>query len=221
MIKVFEKKDLKKFAIKKSFDSLVQSILCSCDYLEFSDGDTFFLPIKDKTHKEIICFSTEEKSQFLRDVRDNYQGLISSVKKKNILNKIYSNIADRSNPLHSRILDLKIKTPLQLLNFSKKLQHLNKRLQNVFVINESFKKIAKTFDNSNVLMLFPNFTEEFESVIKDVKEAKVILFLREKKIPYKKLKMLGLSNLSFKRESTKYVWLKNIDTSQITDSQHK
>lgn len=221
MIKVFEKKDLRKFALKKSFDCLIQSILCSYDYLEFSDGDTFFLPVKDKSHKEIICFSSEEKSQFLRDVRDNYQSLVSSVKKKNILDKVYSNIADRSNPLHSRILDLKIKTPLQLLNFSKKIQHLNKRLQNVFVINESFKKIARTFDNSNVLMLFPNFTEEFESVLKDVKEAKVLLFLREKKIPYKKLKVLGLTNLSYKRESTKHVWLKNIDLSQIVDTQHK
>lgn len=118
-------------------------------------------------------------------------------------------------------MDLKIKTPLQLLSFSEKIQHLNKRLQNVFVINESFKKIAKTFDNSNVLMLFPNFTEEFELVLKDIKEAKVLLFLNEKKIPYKKLKILGLTNLSFKRESTKHVWLKNIDLSQIADSQHK
>lgn len=221
MIKVYEKKDLKKFAVKKSFENIIQTIISSCDYLEFSEGDTFFLPIKEKSHKEIICFSDEDKSQFLRDVRDNHQALVSSVKKKNILNKIQANLIEKPNALYNRIVDLKIKTPIQLLNFSKKIQQLNKRLQGVFVINESFKKIAKVFDNVNVVMVFPNFTTEFESVIKDIKEAKVLLFLKEKKIPYKKLKILGLNNFSYKRESTKYIWVKNIDTTQFVDSQHK
>ena len=54
MIKIIEKKDLKKFSLKKVFENILDNIFNSFDYLEFSEGDTFYLAIKNKKNKEVI-----------------------------------------------------------------------------------------------------------------------------------------------------------------------
>ena len=202
MIKIIEKKDLKKFSLKKVFENILDNIFNSFDYLEFSEGDTFYLAIKNKKNKEVICLSDESKGNFLRNVRDSHKEILSYAKKKNILKKIYENLANNPDLVGNRIAELKIKTQLQLNNFCQTVRQLNKRLQNVFIVNENFKKIAKIFDDENNLIVLPALSEEFEEVLKESRHSKIILFIRDKKVPYKKLKMLGMTNLAFKKVMT-------------------
>jgi len=53
MIKIIEKKDLKKFSVKKVFEEILDNVFKSFDYLEFSEGATFYLAIKEK--KKLFC----------------------------------------------------------------------------------------------------------------------------------------------------------------------
>lgn len=215
MIKIYEKKDLKKFCVKKSFAEVLQKIFDTYDYLEFSNGQTFYLGLKDVKNKEIICLDHEQHADFLRKTRDNYKEIISTIKKKNILQKIHSNPLILQQSVYSKILDLKIRTEIQLLSFGNKLQNLSKRLQNVFIVSDSFAKIAKTFDHENLLVIVPNLSDAFNPALKELKHSKIIVFVAEKSVPYKKLKSLGLNNLCTRKGSTKYIWHKNLDINQF------
>lgn len=217
MIKIYEKKDLKKFCIKKHFANLLQKIYEKHDYLEFSNGETFYLGLKDPSKVEVICLETEKQADFLRKARDNFKEVVASIKKKNILQKIQSNSLLGENSIYSKIVDLKIKTQMQLVSFGSKLQNLSKRLQNVFVVSDNFTKLAKTFDNENLLVVIPDFSDCFHPVLNELRNSKVIVFVNEKSVPYKKLKSLGFNTLSLKKESMKYVWCKNIDASQFAE----
>lgn len=219
MIKIIEKKDLKKFSVKKVFEDILDNILDSFDYLEFSEGDTFYLAIKNKKNKEVICLSDESRGNFLRNVRDNHKEILAHAKKKNILKKIHENLSETSDPINSRLIELKIKTQIQLSNFCKKIIQLNKRLQNVFVVNDNFKKIARVFDHENNLIILPALSDEFEEVIKESKYSKIVLFIRDEKVPYKRLKMLGLTNLAFKKDSTKHVWIRNLNVNEFVSKE--
>lgn len=219
MIKIIEKKDLKKFSVKKVFESILDNIFDAFDYLEFSEGDTFYLAVKNKKNKEVICLSEESKGNFLRSVRDNHKDILSHAKKKNILKKVYDNTSEPLDPVSTILVDLKIKTKIQLDNFCKRVQQLNKRLQNVFVVNDNFRKVARVFDHENNLIVLPAISESFEEVLKEIKYSKIVLFVRDEKVPYKKLKMLGLTNLSYKKDSTKHVWIKNININEFASTQ--
>ena len=117
--------------------------------------------------------------------------------------KVSLNLANNPDLVGNRIAELKIKTQLQLNNFCQTVRQLNKRLQNVFIVNDNFKKIAKIFDDENNLIVLPALSEEFEEVLKESRHSKIILFIRDKKVPYKKLKMLGMTNLAFKKDILK------------------
>ncbi len=121
--------------------------------------------------------------------------------------------------VHSKLAELKIKTQLQLSTFCKKIQQLNKRLQNVFIVNENFRKIARVFDHDNNLIVLPALSDEFEEVIKESKYSKIVLFIRDKKVPYKRLKMLGMTNLAYKKDSTKHVWVRNININEFVNKE--
>jgi len=219
MIKIIEKKDLKKFSVKKVFEEILDNVFKSFDYLEFSEGATFYLAIKEKKNKEVICLSDESKGNFLRNVRDSHKDILTQVKKKNILKKIYEDINESPDLVHSKLAELKIKTQLQLSTFCKKIQQLNKRLQNVFIVNENFRKIARVFDHDNNLIVLPALSDEFEEVIKESKYSKIVLFIRDKKVPYKRLKMLGMTNLAYKKDSTKHVWVRNININEFVNKE--
>jgi len=92
-------------------------------------------------------------------------------------------------------------------------------LQNVFIVNENFKKIAKIFDHENNLIVLPALSEEFEEVLKESRHSKIILFIRDKKVPYKKLKMLGMTNLAFKKDSARHIWTRNININEFVSKQ--
>jgi len=215
MLKIYESKDLKKFCVKKCFSSILQRIFNHYDYMEFSEGDTFYLGIKEPKNREVVCVSDETHADFLRKTRDNYKEFQTAIKKKNVLQKINSSTNLSPNEIYSKIVDFKIKTQLQLMSFANKMQTLSKRLQNVFIIHDNFIKMAKVFDNENILVVLPAFHECYYPVINELKTSKVIIFLKDQSIPYKKLKSMGFSNLCLKKESTKHIWYKNIDINQF------
>jgi len=65
----------------------------------------------------------------------------------------------------------------------------------------------------------PALSDEFEEVIKESKYSKIVLFIRDKKVPYKRLKMLGMTNLAYKKDSTKHVWVRNININEFVNKE--
>lgn len=210
MIKVFSSKDYKSFQANKTLEKILKNILNSSDYLEFSDGNYFMLGMRDQSPREIICTSDSDYADFLRKVRDNYKFVVSQYSRKNILQKIYEN-QDNLNSLFKRLINLRVKTQVQLKSFMRKAEIISKRLQNVFIISDDLSKTVKVFDNLDTVIIIPSFDEKYHDIINQIKESRVVVFVSEEKIPYKKLKQMGLLNLAYKKESTKYVWTKNVN----------
>lgn len=220
MLKIFCKEDFKVFHVKKTFQEILNTIFSSSDYLEFSDGKNFILGMKTPSNREVVCLYHQEEVDFLRKIRDNYKNIIAQTNRKNVLQKIHD-LIETNNMLYNMIRTSSVKTNTQLKAFVKKTGNLSKRLQNVFIIGEDNKKTVKLFDNSKNVIVFSSFDEKYHSIISDIKKSKVLLFLNEKKIPYKKLKQLGLSNLTYKKETTKYIWAKNINIEEFVEENHK
>lgn len=213
MIKVFSSKDYKNFQANKSLEKILHNILSSSDYLEFSDGSSLILGMRNQNSREVICATDTDYGDFLRKVRDNYKFVASQYTRKNILQKIYDN-QENLNSIFKRLISMRIKTQLQLKSFLKKIELLSQRLQNVFVISEDLSKTARTFDHADTVIVIPSFDDKYHDIINQIKESPVVLFVSEEKIPYKKLKQMGLSNLSYKKESTKYIWTKNLNINE-------
>lgn len=218
MIKIFSEKDYKYFRVKDVLHEILCNILNSLNYLEFSDGRNFILGMRNKKSREIICAIDETSGDFLRKVRDNNKFVVSQCNRKNIIQKIY-NTQDQLNSVLKQLVDMQIKTQKQLLSFADKTENLSKRLEGVFVITSDGKNVPKVFDSKDTLVVIPSFDQKFQTILENLKESKVLLFLSEDKIPYKKLKQLGLNNLSYKKHSTKHVWTKNINVNEYVNTE--
>ncbi len=201
-----KKSDLKKFGLTKALHEELDNILNCNEYIEVAIDKKLFINLKKPSSFGVVYIEDKEEAVFLKNVRDNYEEIKQSIKKKNLLNRILNNKIEDSNFFIKKIIDLKIKKENQLQNFYKKVTDVKDILQNVFIISEDKPVFVKNFDNIGSLFLFSSINEDVLDIIKNIKYANVLLFIDQQSVPYKKLKELNLKNLAANKESTKYIW---------------
>jgi hypothetical protein len=202
-----KKTDLKKFGLTKNLFEELQVLMDSKEYVEIA-SQKLFLGVKEDENMSVIYIENEEDAIFFKNVRDNLNDIKIILKNKNIINKIKTNSINTSNFFISYIIRNKIRNEIQVRNLYKKLVVLNEILQKVFIISGSYNEFLNNFDTCNTVFIFTTFEESMLSVISKIRYAAVILFIDKASVPYKKLKSLGMKNLSSKKESTKYIWHK-------------
>jgi len=130
------------------------------------------------------------------------------LRSRNIIKKIKNDTINKNHFFISYIIKNKIKTEIQIRSLYKKLVILNNILQKVFIVSGEYSEFLNNFDTCNSLFLFTTFQENTLSIISKIRYASVILFVDKPSVPYKKLKLLDMKNLTSKKESSKYIWHK-------------
>ena len=212
MIKnLIKKNDLKKFGLTKNLYEELQALIDTKEYVEIA-SEKLFLTIRENSNMNVVYIKDEEDATFFKNIRDNFYDIKGILKSKNIISKIKNNTVNKNNFFISYLIKNKIKTELQVIGLYKKLVLLNEILQKVFIVSGEFNEFLNSFDTSNTAFVFTTFEDSILSIISKIRYAEVILFVDKTSVPYKKLKALGMKNLTSNKESTKYIWHKNLNT---------
>jgi hypothetical protein len=202
-----KKTDLKNFGLTKNLFEELEVLMDSKEYVEIA-SQKLFLGTRENNQMSVIYIENEEDAIFFKNIRDNISDIRLMLRSRNIIKKIKNDTINKNHFFISYIIKNKIKTEIQIRSLYKKLVILNSILQKVFIVSGEYSEFLNNFDTCNSLFLFTTFQENTLSIISKIRYASVILFVDKPSVPYKKLKLLDMKNLTSKKESSKYIWHK-------------
>jgi hypothetical protein len=202
-----KKNDLKNFGLTKNLFEELEVLMDSKEYVEIA-SQKLFLGTRGNNQMSVIYIENEEDAIFFKNIRDNISDIRLMLRSRNIIKKIKNDTINKNHFFISYIIKNKIKTEIQIRSLYKKLVILNNILQKVFIVSGEYSEFLNNFDTCNSLFLFTTFQENTLSIISKIRYASVILFIDKPSVPYKKLKLLDMKNLTSKKESSKYIWHK-------------
>lgn len=202
------KADFKKIGLTKSILEEINNLIGSKDCVEIVGSNKLFINCMKTNQDYFLYFQNEDESIFYKNVRDNFEEILKVVKNKSILSKIIRGTYETSSFIIQKIIQKKVKSDLQIKNIVKKLTDIHGLLQNVFIVNEKKDVFFKSFDTNDSVFVFSELNEENIQYMNKIKYSGILLVIDKQSVPYKKLKSIGLKNLSNSKESTKYIWFK-------------